>query len=177
MNSTILTSIPISGSVEEVHFDARGECTWVEFERKDKRWVGVFGKGSIVPDINQAIQFTQSNHVFVLAGGQGYIVDSDTQKCTHKSKRDYFQAAISIPNRELVVACDFTNIEFFDSNKALWRSTRIALDGIRLEGATSSELHGAVWQSDGWYTIVFDLDRREIISQEFASAEWNYFDC
>jgi len=52
-----------------------------------------------------------------------------------------------------MIVCDFTSLYAFDTQELIWRSDRIALDGIKLDSSTENELSGKVWQVDGWYSF------------------------
>lgn len=174
MKAKILSSIPISGSIREKHFNANGECSWVKFETDNTPWVGVFGRG-ISPSVNAVSQFFESGRFFVLAGGQGYIVDAGLETCVHKTKDDYYQSLVSVPDRCLMIVCDYSHIEFYDSEKLVWQSDRVALDGIRLNSADRQNVYGHLWQIEGWYSFKLNLDTREFAQSNFVSPDWDHF--
>ena len=149
---SILSEPPISGSIKEFQFDAKGDCTWFQFERESEIWAGVFGKGSLI-NYNAACKFSDDTYVFIIAGGQGYILNSRTQKLCHKTSVDYFVSAIAAPGKDLVFACDFTRLSAFDIQELLWRSDQVARDGNELDSSTETELTGKVEQWDGWYAF------------------------
>jgi hypothetical protein len=149
---SILSEPPISGSIKEYWFDAKGDCTWIQFERASETWAGVFGKGAL-KNYNAICKFSDDKYVFIIAGGQGYILDSRAHKLCHKTSIDYFVSAIATPYKDLMIVCDFTSLYAFDTQELIWRSDRIALDGIKLDSSTENELSGKVWQVDGWYSF------------------------
>ena len=127
----IYTQIPQSGSVTERRFDATGNCTWVRFAAADAdEWTGVFGNGDIVRH-SKAVLFGDNRTAFVIAAGQGYIVDAVTGEMLHKTPEDCFCDAISVPGRDFIIACDFTDLYAVSQSGVIWRSERIALDGIK----------------------------------------------
>ena len=152
---SILSEPPASGTIKEYWFDAHGGCTWVQFESESETWAGVFGRGTQT-NHNAVCKFSDDNYVFVIAGGQGYILDCHARKVCHKTSSDYFEGAIAVPRKDFVIVSDFTSLYAFDTQKLIWRSERVALDGIKLDSSTENELTGKVWQMDGWY--VFKLE-------------------
>jgi hypothetical protein len=174
MKATILSKIPESGTVREKHFDAQGDCTWVEFSDDKKSWVGVFGRGPLTK-INLVERFAGTERFFVVACGQGYSVDTDQEKCLFQTEHDYIQSAIAVPNRDLIVTCDFTDLEVYSSDKMVWRSERVALDGIRLEAADDSKVRGHLWNHDGWYSFTLDMKQWALSEPVFVSADWDHF--
>ncbi len=157
MHVEVLRNPPISGSVSEHYYDAYGACTFVRFESEvDEAWVGVFGNGSVTTHSN-AIPYSNGSNVFVIAGGQGYIVDANTKLLIHKTKNDYFVSGIAVPSRDFVIVSDFTDLYAFSAQDILWRSDRVAADGIDLQNSSISELRGRVWNLD-WYDFTLHYD-------------------
>ena len=158
---SILSEPPISGTIKEYLFDAQGDCTWIRFESESEIWAGVFGKGSL-KNCNAVCKFSDDTYVFIIAGGQGYILDSRTHKLCHKTFIDYFVSAIAAPGKDLVITCDFRRLYAFDTQELIWRSDHVASDGIKLDCSTENDLAGKIEQWDGWYA--FKLEYKN----------WNY---
>lgn len=162
----VYDEIPQSGSVAERWFDASGDCTWVRFADDEMdEWVGVFGNGGFVPNSRAAAIFGDNRTAMVIAGGQGYIVDAVSGDMLHKTAEDRFCDAISVPGRDFVIACDFTDLYAVSKNGVIWRSPRIALDGIKFGSSTEQSLTGECWcgatdsnGADEWgrFTLHFD---------------------
>lgn len=170
MSLTILSSPPTSGSIPERWYDAHGICTWVRFEPPDQPlWAGVFGNGDISRH-SAAILFGRQPLAFVIAGGVGYIVDVSTGQLIHKTERETFVSAICVPDRDFVIACDWTELYAIDRTGEIWRSERIALDGIVLEESSSKTLTGRAWQ-DGWHRFEltyegWKFEQKELIDDQ-----------
>ena len=64
VEAQILSQPPISGTVDEVRFDAAGSCTWIKFTDENYgEWCGIFGHGfgtssndAVVNDIGQSLE-------------------------------------------------------------------------------------------------------------------------
>ena len=100
MNEAHLLSLPpVSGSIDEVRFDAVGTCNWVRFVGDDyEEWCGVFGRG-FTKDVKTVVN--RYGHCFVLSSGQGYIVDVHRRALLHKTQYGWLVSVISIPEREM----------------------------------------------------------------------------
>jgi hypothetical protein len=154
----VYDQIPESGTVKERWFDAVGDCTWVRFVTDDPtEWAGVFGNGDMAKH-RKAVLFGDERTAMVIAGGQGYIVDAQTGELHHKTDYDCFCDAVTVPGRQFVIACDFTNLYAVAKGGVVWRSSRIALDGIKLDSATETFLAGQGWEIDGWHPFTLSID-------------------
>jgi hypothetical protein len=153
----VLSSPPISGTVDEVHFSAFGDCTWVRFTGEDDwSWCGVFGPGCL-PAKRTAVA-NADGRCFVIASGQGYLVDARSREVLHKTQNDWLVSAIAIPGRDVFVACTYWELLAYRPVGRVWRSRRISIDGIKLLKASNSQLAGQVWNLETWVDFVLDLD-------------------
>lgn len=151
INTAVLQKPPVSGSIVEQYYDAHGACTFVRFEIDiDEKWVGVFGKG-FLPTHSCAVPFSDGTcNIFVIAGGQGYIVDANTRLLLHKTESEILVSCIAVPSKDFVIVSDFTEIFAVSVEGILWNSGRVAMDGIDLQNSTKDELTGRVWNRY-WY--------------------------
>jgi hypothetical protein len=149
-----LTSPPISGSVDEVHFSAVGDCAWVRFtDAVEAQWCGVFGPGCVR---GRAAVANTDGQAFVIASGQGYLVDVNARVLLHKTDCEWLISAIAIPGRDAFVACTYTNLVAYSALGCEWNSERVSIDGIELAAASESRVKGRVWDLEKW--VDFDLD-------------------
>ena len=164
----LLESHPISGAYPERWFDARGECTFILFEDNNyEKWLGVFGNSQITR-YSTVIPFSGTACVLVIARGQGYVVDVNMKELRYKSSCGYIVSAIQVPSRDMIVACDFTDLYTFSSEKELWRSEQIAMDGIEFVKATNSEVQGKAWIADHWQNFTLDVDTMSVVFRKVA---------
>ena len=144
MRARVLSSPPTSGSIQERWYDATGCCAWVHFEdREGREWVGVFGSSGLRPGKASVTLFDADRSAFVIAGGQGYIIDTESRELRHRTECAWLVAALAIPERGTVLACDDSSLFAYSAAGLVWRSERIAVDGIRLEAASAAELRGS----------------------------------
>lgn len=161
MRATILTRPPVSGTIPEVHFDAKGECTWVRFEDDDgEEWAAVFGSGQTAAA--KAVTLDPGPYAFVVAGGRGYFIDTARRSLIYRAECDYLGDVLAVPGRNLVAAATFWTLYVFspDSRQPLWEDV-VACDGIRLTSATGQVIKAEVEDYDGWYEYELRLDQWE----------------
>ena len=153
--ATVLAEIPMSGTYPEVEFDARGECTWVKFFDAHEPWVGVFGRGVAGPEL--VCQFGEIKAAFVIARGQGYIVDLLERKLIESTASPTLQDAATVSATNYVVTADWNEVYLFDSKGEIWRSIRLARDGIELVRTSPLVIEGRAEQHDGWHNFSIDV--------------------
>jgi hypothetical protein len=161
MRAEVLNSPPLSGMFPEVQFHASGFCTWVKFESGNADWVGTFGKGTYT-HVNAACVFDADAHAFIIAGGQGYGIDLVGRSLLYRSRDELLTGAIAAPHSRFVVVSNETNLMVYDAIGEIWKSARIALDGIKFIDATRTSVHGFVMLGE-WRAFVFNFDTRQVI--------------
>jgi len=175
MNAEILAEPPVSGSIPERWYDATGDCVWVRFDDGDNgeggAWAGVFGSSRLTGRASVTL-FGGGPWALVIAGGRGYVVDTRTGELRHRTECDYLVDAIAVPGRDLVVACDFTDLYAYSASALVWRSDRVALDGIEFDPAGPRELRGRVWGGSEWHPFRLDLDRWEFREGPWQAWAW-----
>ena len=152
---TLLPGPPISGSVSEEHFDAFGDCTWVHFDDEvGGCWAGAFGTHRLVDSFT--VLFSDERTALVSAGGQGYLVDLTGRRLLFRTDA-ILVGGITVPDRPFVVVHDWVRLYALGKEGSLWKSHRIAMDGIELLGTTEKTLHGRAWDGD-WHTFTLAYD-------------------
>jgi hypothetical protein len=143
VRARILDTPPISGSVPEYWHDAWGDCVWVHFDAADGReWAGAFGATGVTGSTVVAL-FGGDRSAFVIARGQGYIIDTGSRELRHRTECESLVDVLALPGRDLVAACDSWNLFVYAPAGLVWKSERIAVDGIRMEAAGPAELAGS----------------------------------
>jgi len=156
IKAEILSSPPISGSIDEVRFGPLGNCTWVRFTDSNREeWCGVFGPGHAARTATVANTAGQS---FVVASGQGYLIDVNSRELLHQTQHVWLISAIAVPERDVFLACDYTNLLAYSPAGLLWESRRVSVDGITLSSATPSQVRGQVWNLESWVDFILDVD-------------------
>ena len=139
--ATILRERP-RAAFPEVTFDAYGNCLWVLFEDDEYRqWCGIFGAGDL--QYEGKVEVLRSDDFMVLVAGRLYRVNSNRRELVFASDERKFTDAIYHHNRDLVIACDWTNLYCFNSQGLQWQSKRISWDGISLDRLDGDCLYGS----------------------------------
>jgi len=154
MNPEILANIPESGSIDEVRFDASGDCTWVKFLDSDYTdWVGVFGHGW---GGGQDAQQNTNGVAFVLSNGQGYVIDVNSRTLLSKTECDYLKKVIFCGDTDIFLAATDTDLRVYNDKGLVFSTERIASDGINLNSCDNGVVAGEVWGFDKWYSFTLD---------------------
>jgi len=158
MKAMLVQKRPISSTYPEQWYEAKDQCTFALFEDdKYEEWLGVFGNGGITK-YSSVINFPNTSSVLVVAKGKGYVVDLQTRDLRYQTTIDYIVQAIQIPERDLIIACDFTKLYAFSSAKQLWQSDDVASDGIELDKASENDVRGKVWLYNHWQQFTLYVD-------------------
>jgi len=132
-----------ASAIPEVAFDAYGNCLWVLFEDDEYRqWCGIFGAGDL--HYEGKVQRLRNDDFLVLVAGRLYRVAANDQKLLFASEERMLTDAVYDHKRDLVIACDWTNLLCYDSNGLKWRSKRVSFDGISLDRIDEDRVHGTV---------------------------------
>ena len=151
---TVLDKPPISGSVKETWFDADGDCTWVEFEVDDERWVGVFGRGQ--GGVNSVCVFDSGNAAMIISGGRGYLVDVKSRLLLHKTDSSRLDGAMEVQDSSNVVASEYFDVHMYSKSGKIW--SQCINENVTIVNANSRLVSGQVDDWDGKYS--FDLDAK-----------------
>lgn len=172
MQVELLTAVPISGTIQERHYEPSARTnTWVRFTLEDgTEWVGVFGNAGLA-HFSTAVPFVddQGPVVLVIAQGQGYLVDPSSGALFRKTPWSYAYSAIAVPERPFVLVANSTEIwttsrdhdTYARSAKRLPyadNDARVALDGLVFDRVTNEDATGWVWDIDGWYSFRMRCD-------------------
>jgi hypothetical protein len=131
-------------AIPEVTFDAIGNCLWVLFEDDDYRiWCGIFGAGELHYYEGKTQHLNEDDYL-VLVAGRLYRLNASTRSLTFASEERMLTDAVYVPSRDLVIACDFTNLFGYYADGTKWRSDRVSFDGIKLNRVDNDAVYGFV---------------------------------
>jgi hypothetical protein len=149
MEARILRAPPESGSIVEIAFDAIGTCAWVLVEPDaGLPWAGVFGHGAFTAEGVWVSKSTKN--LFVIAGGDAYMIDCDRRQLLWRERGGMLVSAVAVDGAVPFVASDYCHLYGYGSAGRVWRSRRLALDGIRGLGAKGSQVVGEACVGD-WH--------------------------
>jgi hypothetical protein len=161
-NLKVLDGLPTSGP-GALPFPEDGRGSFREglvvrfYKTAGSSWVGNFQRG-FAPGFDCVIHHPDGRHVIVIAGGEGYFIDPESQRQTHT-----FGGGINfvqhVPNLNIVVVGDGIHLAAFSADGSGWSSERISWDGMRNIAIIDSILQGEAWSpvSDTWHPFQLDL--------------------
>jgi hypothetical protein len=115
MNAEFI-SRPISGQYPEKHFGKiTPNCLWVKFvDKDDKEWVGSFEQGCFEQG-TFIIKLNKSGRVFIVVGGETYLIDINSKKQLNKSEFSDTKTAILYEQEETIYYSNGFNIRYLDN--------------------------------------------------------------
>jgi hypothetical protein len=139
--------------------DAFSEGFVVEFTADDgQTWVGNFAK---FWDRGETSVHTTlgSRAVVVVAGGSGYLVDTETRRLIREIGFD-IQHIWFNDDLEAMIVSNGLWFEAFDAKKVIWRSRRFSWDGIRKLEQSGEALTGEAFDpmTDSWLPFRLNLN-------------------
>lgn len=170
---------PVSGTEEEHSFETdaaeSSAWSWVRFEDSEgDDWYGAFKQGRV--NRWRGIASADQRHYFVIAAGVLYCVDAAQRVLVSTLAGWSFQDILPIPHAEQVAVADLTEVAILDRLGLVWKTPRIAWDGVRLLSATDSFVEGVAEtghgpSEDAVFTI--DLHSRTAVGGHMKDFE-NY---
>lgn len=129
------------------------------FPDHGESWVGIFAFGDMLPNGNcQAHLGPGPNHLTVLTKGDAYIVAPNNPDSFIQVKSCPVIDAIPVPNRNLMLFHDYTEIVAYNENGLAWETTRISWDGIEIEEVSNNTILGKSWDAPNEKYVQFNVD-------------------
>ncbi len=157
-----LVGLPATGPWPE-QFSATGrgshsEGLVVEFNPgTDSSWIGNFQRG--LTGYDAVVLYPDGQSVMVIAGGQGYLIDSKTRHLVGLLDSQ-LQNAMSLPVTKTLVINNGLWLESHGENGVRWRSRRISWDGIWDLSEADGRLSGKCWDAVNDSEESFSIDVR-----------------
>jgi hypothetical protein len=137
-------------------------------------WLGVFyGGSSGVPPAATArlIAWPDGRSFCVLYKGGAVVVRADDPSETYEIDTYLVRGTFVVPKRGVVVFADHTNLTAYGRDGLLWRSRRLALDDLRVEGIEGDSLIVSGFFGDRTYRFRVDLATGQAAGQPFEPPE------
>jgi hypothetical protein len=128
-------------------------------------WIGVFYGGEYAgpaPATSRLIGWPDERSFCVVHKGIGVVVRGDDPLQAYEIEGVFPITGVFVaPERGLVVFADFTNLTAYGADGLLWRSRRLALDEVRVEGIEGDALlvYGFFGSSSATFTVDTDTGR------------------
>jgi hypothetical protein len=166
----ILSGLPTYGPMAEA-FSATGQGKHrqgfvVRFRAgDDDGWVGNFQPG--LSGYSGVLYHPNGTELIVTAGGQAYVVDPISRKCS-STFGARIESAFEIPERNMIIFGNGLWFEAINEAGRVWRSDRISWDGMRNLAIQGSTLAGEAYDISGAW-MPFNLD---IASGDFTGGSY-----
>ncbi len=165
---------PISGQYLEKHFGRISlNCLWVKFsDSDDQEWVGSFEQ-SWVDQATFIICLKKHDKAFVVAGGQSFLIDVNSQRQINKSEiSDTKSAIVDVDETNIYYSSGF-DLRFMDLNgNDFVLFDKYYFDDIKLVEIKENKLFATYWnyQSSGNpFHFEIDLLTREVKDSYYDS--------
>jgi len=176
MNVRVLERPPASGTIEEVRFNATGDCVWLRFDpHDDKEWVGIFGCGHFNRTVAVATLDAPSL-TYVVAAGNDYLLDHRSRdlQCLFKGSRA--QGVIAVAALSCFVIWDSNKLQAVAADRThRWLSSRISWDGFRRIHFDDGLLKGEAWSpiEQRWLGFELNPENGHFRGGSYVAGAWD----
>jgi len=170
----IIYEKPASGEFTELLFGSdRGNTLWVRFADRDgvQEWVGKFGCG--IRTVMRVTKTAAPGVYIIVAGGFAYVLDATTRQLLNHYCDSSAEDIVYDTVTNQFIAAD-THLQIIENGREIWRSRRIALDGVYGMSIEGRILAGnAVTGYEGEAEpFAMNLDTREFIKASTIFSDY-----
>jgi hypothetical protein len=121
--------------------------------------VGVFeGDSSPRATVTGVFSYPDPRRALVVAAGAGYLVDTADPEEWDAIDIVPILRVIDASHLRLLVFHDYTSFSAWGGDGFVWRSRRVAYDGIRVTAVGTTSVEGFAWSSPREAEVPFELD-------------------
>lgn len=119
----------------------------------------------------RSVAWPDTRSFCVVYKGGGVVVRADDPHETYEIDTYLITGVFVVPKRGVVVFADSTDLTAYNGDGLLWRSGRLALDGVRVEGVEGDALivHGFFGGQRGRFLV--DIATGQASGQPFQPPE------
>ena len=122
-------------------------------------WIGRFNRYTNDADgVSGFFTSPDPQSLCAVSGGQGYLVDVYTPSEWEPVEAWPITAVADITPLKLIVFADFTNLTAYGPDGFVWRTRRIASDGLKLLRWSEDGITGLAWSAPDDADIAFTVD-------------------
>ena len=157
-----------SGRAGELVLETGSESLWLEVNPSDgESWIGGFECG---PGRLTGLFATPSPDVVcVVVKGQGFWVPVLLPGDVEIIRSLPIQEVFAIPGKPILVFADYTELEAYGEGGFLWRTERLAWDGLKVTEVTAETIRGMAWDSPANREVPFAVDTESGASEGGSS--------
>lgn len=164
---------PISGQYPEKHFGKiTPNCLWVKFvDKYEQDWVGSFEQ-SWVDQGTFIIDLIKKGKVFIVAGGQTFLIDINTRKQLNKTEISDTKTAIVDEKEENIYFSSGFDIRYMDiKGNDFVLFDNYYFDEIKLNEIKENKLYATYWNyQTSNEPFQFEID---VVTKEVKDSFYN----
>ena len=108
-----------------------------------KSWIGVFAFGySAPPAFSRVVSSPDPDRLCVIANGAAYVVKSNEPEVWERIPLMPVLDVRTLPEQELIVFSDFTQLAAYGRDRLVWRSPRVCWDDLKIVRITREVIEG-----------------------------------
>ena len=123
-------------------------------------WIGTFAFGNISKTgVTGVFTMPNQREICVVARGEGYLVNVEAPTTWQTIRAVPVIEVRPVAQHELVIFANFTELFAYGLTGLLWRTKRLAWDGLTLLSVSENSIHGEYWDhaSNAKKDFVVDL--------------------
>ena len=122
-------------------------------------WIGIFAFGDMLPSGGcEVYPGPGRHHLTIIAKGEAYIASPYDPVLFQVVKSCPVIGVVPIPNHDLMIFYDFTEIFAYGEDGLVWETKRISWDGIKINEVTGTEIIGQSWDAPNEEYVEFRVD-------------------
>lgn len=171
---------PISGQFPEKHFGRiMPHSLWVKFADKDhQEWVGSFTQGW-EGHATSIINLETEEKAFVVAGGEGYLIDIVQRQQLNTDELSEIKSAIAGPGRQRIIFSSSYDLQTVDFNglHSVVLFEKCYFDDIELTEIRNNKLYARYWyyrRDSEPLHFEIDLETKEVKNTYFDPVSSTY---
>jgi len=170
---------PISGQYPEKHFgNITPNCLWVKFaDSNEQEWVGSFER-SWVEKGRFIIKLIKNGKVFIVAGGQTFLIDINTREQLNKAEISDTKSAIIDEQEENIYFSSGFDLRYMDiKGNDFVLFDNYYFDDIKLVEIKDNKLYATYWNyqtSNEPFHFEIDVVTKEVKDSFFNSEKRTY---
>lgn len=122
-------------------------------------WVGAFEGITRLPEAQHDVySHPNLDSALIVAGGQGYVVKVDAPSEWYPIEEAPIVSVAEILSLNFIVLADLIHVMAYGPDGPVWRSERLAYDGIRITHADDEAIRGFAWSAPDNGEVPFAVD-------------------
>ena len=138
-------------------------------------WVGVFYGGSFASGeavSGRLIAWPDGHSFCVVYAGGGVVVRADDPKNTYEiASNPVITGMRVVPELEIVLFADWTNLHAYGADGLMWHSRRLALDELKINGVEGETIHASGFFGGSYNAVTVNARTGEASGRPYDLSE------